>query len=344
MGIKLLNQFLKENCESERSIQCVHLSQLSGKTIAIDISIYMYKFLAEDALIENMYSMLSIFRYYNIIPVFIFDGKPPSEKNETLNKRKEDKLSAKRKFKQLSKQLEESGDMSDGDRQDIVTNMSLLKKQFVYITSQDINSVKQLIHAFGTTYYEAHGEADELCAMLVLKKRAWACLSEDMDLFVYGCPKVLRYLSLTNHTMVLYNTKHILEELGLKLKEFREICVLSGTDYTPFHIHIQNEELWSSKEERLKQIDKNDRDLHTTLKYFKKYKKSKYNGEFYEWLQEQTSYIQDYELLKRIYNMFDLTNQTGYTKVIEKMKIQNGMISKHNMRTILEEDGFIFSK
>jgi len=341
MGIKLLNHFLKENCVSERSMQCVHLSQLSGKTVAVDISIYMYKFLAEDALIENMYSMLSIFRYYNIIPVFIFDGKPPSEKNETLNKRKEDKLCAKRKFKQLSKQLEESGDMSDGDRQDIMTNMSMLKKQFVYVTTQDINNVKHLIHAFGTTYYEASGEADELCAMLVLKKRAWACLSEDMDLFVYGCPKVLRYLSLTNHTMVLYNTKHILEELGLKLKEFREICVLSGTDYTPFH--VQNEELWNSPEEHLKHSDKNDRDLHTTLKYFKKYKKSKYDGEFYDWLQEQTSYIQDYELLKKIYNMFDLTNQTGYTKVIEKMKIQNGMILKHNMRTILEEDGFIFS-
>jgi hypothetical protein len=246
--------------------------------------------------------------------------------------------------------------------------------------------VKQLIHAFGTTYYEASGEADELCAMLVLKKRAWACLSEDMDLFVYGCPKVLRYLSLTNHTMVVYNTKHILEELGLKLKEFREICVLSGTDYTPQHYPPGTQEdynsfssrnlvmgkgtelefpegrgggkgepcvppntpfqveTWNSSEEQSKSSNKNDRDLQTTLKYYKKYKKSKNTGEFYDWLREQTNYIQDYELLKKIYNMFDLTNQTGYTKVIEKMKIQNGMISKQSMRNILEEDGFIFSK
>ena len=67
--------------------------------------------------------------------------------------------------------------------------------------------------------------------MLVIKKKAWACLSEDMDMFVYGCPRVLRYLSLMNRTVVLYNTQGILEILDISQKELREVCVLSGTDY-----------------------------------------------------------------------------------------------------------------
>ena len=78
MGIKHLNRFLKETASS--SMKFINLNQLSGKKIAVDISIYMYRYAADDNLIENMYLMLSVFRYYNIIPIFVFDGKPPAEK------------------------------------------------------------------------------------------------------------------------------------------------------------------------------------------------------------------------------------------------------------------------
>ena len=93
--------------------------------------------------------------------------------------------------------------------------MDQLKKQFVYITHEKIEKVKELIRAYGATYYDAPGEADELCALLVIKKKAWACLSEDMDLFVYGCNRVLRYLSLNNQSFVLYHTKGILSSLNM---------------------------------------------------------------------------------------------------------------------------------
>ena len=64
---------------------------LSGKKIAVDISIYMYKFSYNDTLLENMYLMLSIFKHYNVVPIFVFDGKPPTAKKELLIKRKNDK-------------------------------------------------------------------------------------------------------------------------------------------------------------------------------------------------------------------------------------------------------------
>jgi len=58
MGIKYLNRFLKENALS--SIRFCNLSEFSGKKIAVDISIYMYRFAGDNTLIENMYSMLSV--------------------------------------------------------------------------------------------------------------------------------------------------------------------------------------------------------------------------------------------------------------------------------------------
>ena len=81
----------------------------------------------------------------------------------------------------------------------------------------------------------AEGEADELCAALVIKGTAYACLSEDTDLFAYGCPRVLKYISLINHTIVLYTLSDILNDLDLSLEDFRTICLFSGTDYIPAH-------------------------------------------------------------------------------------------------------------
>jgi flap endonuclease-1 len=324
MGIKHLNRFLRDNAQS--SIKMISLKELSGKIIAIDISVYMYKYMSENCLLENMYLMLATFKYYNIIPVFIFDGKPPEEKKELLIKRKEDKKDAENKYNNLKKLLENK-QIDDIEKQDIVNNMDILKKKFVYISKKTIENVKNLIIAYGATYYDAPGEADELCAMLVIKNKAWACLSEDMDMFVYGCTRVLRYLSLLNQTVVLYDTVEILNQLNITQKELREICVISGTDYN----------------------NKNDPSLYKTLGYFKKYHNENDTNNsndklcFYDWLREKTDYITDYENLIKICNIFELNDYNiSHLKRFETIKIMNGLIIPDTIKNIIKGEGFIF--
>jgi flap endonuclease-1 len=326
MGIRYLNRFLRDNASS--AIKVISLSELSGKKIAVDISIYMHKYAAEDSLIENIYAMLSMFRHYNITPIFVFDGKPPAEKKELLLKRREDKKTALNEFSKLQKLLENNDNMEDCEKQEIVGQMDILKRNFVKINKCDIEIVKGLIRAYGGTYYDAPGEADEVCALLSTKGKVWATLSEDMDMFVYGCPNIIRYLSLLNHTAVLYDMKNILQNLGITQKEFREICILSGTDYNS-----------------LNNDTKNSHDLHATLKIFKKYfkeKKKKENIEFYDWLLENTSYIEDYDLLTKIYEMFDLSKNHKHVQVFDSIRIANGPILKEEIKEILKMDGFIF--
>jgi flap endonuclease-1 len=322
MGIRYLNRFLKDNAST--SINLCQLSELSGKKIAVDISIYLYRFACDNSLIENMYLMLSVFRYYNIIPIFIFDGKPPPEKKELLQKRKEDKKEAEQEYNKLKKALENDKIMDDTEKQEILYNMDILKKKLVIITRNDIENIKTLIRSYGATYYDAHREADELCALLTIQHKVWACLSEDMDMFVYGCTRVIRYLSLLNHTVVIYDIKGILHNLGISQKELREICVLSGTDYNI-------------------EMDNSNHKLIDTLTIFKKYQQSTSGLEFYEWLNVNNSYlIKDYKLLKTIYNMFDLDNNHYDIKIFEKIKIRNGPIMKEEIIKILKTDGFIF--
>jgi flap endonuclease-1 len=322
MGIRYLNRFLKENASP--SIKLCRLAELSKKKIAVDISIYMYRFASDDSLIENIYLMLSVFRYYNIIPIFVFDGKPPPEKRELLQKRKEDKQEAEEEYNRLKTTLEINNDMDDADKQEILYNMDMLKKKFVYVSKNDIEIIKNLIRFYGATYYDAPFEADELCAMLTIKEKVWGCLSEDMDMFVYGCPRVIRYLSLLNHTAVIYEVKGILANLGITQKELREICVLSGTDY-----NIESED--------------NSHSLTDALKYFKKYHKSKATIGFYDWLMDNyENFIKDYQLLNKIYDMFDLTKNHYNIKIFEKIRIANGPIIRDEINNILKLDGFLF--
>lgn len=323
MGIKNLNKFLRE--QAKESINIISLTELSGKKIAIDISIYMYKYASEGGLIENIYLMLSVFRHHNIIPIFIFDGKPPTEKKELLLKRKEDKQKAECEYNKLKNQLS-TGNINNEEKQEIINNIDLLKKKFIYINKKDIEDVKILIRSYGATYYDAHGEADELCALLVIKNKVWACLSEDMDMFVYGCTRVLRYLSLLNHTVILYDTKEILNKLGISQKELREICVLSGTDYN--YVNDINHVNDSPS-------------LYKTLKYFKKYHNEKLTIGFYNWLLQNTDYIKDYNKLIKIYDMFEVNMNTNYYN-FENIKIINGPILKEEIKKIIKKEGFIF--
>jgi len=206
--------------------------------------------------------------------------------------------------------------------------MDILKRNFVKINKSDIQIVKSLIRAYGGTYYDAPGEADEVCALLTTKGKVWATLSEDMDMFVYGCPHVIRYLSLLNHTAVLYDMKNILQNLGITQKELREICILSGTDYNS-----------------LNENTKNTHNLNATLKLFKKYfkeKKKENNKEFYNWLLENTDYIEDYELLVQIYSMFDLSSNHDKIQIFDSIRIANGPIIKKEIEEILKTDGFLY--
>lgn len=313
MGIKYLNRYLQQQCSE--GIKKISLNDLRGKKIAIDTSIYLYRFVGENALLENFYLMISIFREYNIIPLFVFDGKPPKEKNELLKKRKDDKRIAQNKYNELKEKLET---VDENDIKEIKETMETLKKDFIKIHHTDIENVKELIKALGVSYIEAPGEADKLCAKLVCKNNVYACLSEDMDLFVYGTTRVLRYLSLLNKTVIMYDTKTILSQLNLTLDEFKNICIISGTDYG---VHSDNS-------------------LFKTLKYFKKYKKSN-KKDFYEWLDENTEYVDNIYNLYGVVSLFNLSNMPEY-KDFEKIRIMNSPINENILKNIMEKEDFIF--
>jgi len=335
MGIKGLNRYIRENCK--KSTKLFHLSNVTGKKIAVDTSIFLYKYEGEGALMENMYRMLSIFRYYGVIPLFVFDGAPPTEKKALLQYRRERKELAINNCAKMEEELlstRETG-IHNEDQYKMIELLNQTKKQCVYMTREKINQVKELIHAMGASYVDAIGEAEELCAHMVLSCGFWACLSDDTDLFVYGCPRVLRYMSLMNHTVVSYDMNGILEELKLTQNEFMEICVFAGTDY--------------SFEENVSGQDQEGK-LVLAFQCFDTYKNTKDDQDmnFYTWLQ----YIhfidsETMNLYEKIKLMFDLTKKDTFfiSLPLFKDNTENLILKKvrkESLRYLLKNSGFLF--
>ena len=216
MGIKYLNSYLKRKCKGV--LPKVTLWDLRGKRVAIDASIYMYRFAAQDALMEGMYQLTMLLLDHRITPLYVFDGAPPPEKAELIKRRQQERRCAEMKLAEM----EESNDTK---------NLNLYKRRSTRLRRSDVGGVKEMLTACGVTWYQASGEADQLCVRLVKTNEAWACMSEDMDMLVYGCDRVLRYVSVFNKTAVMYSLPDILSTLGVSFEDFQKICILSGTDY-----------------------------------------------------------------------------------------------------------------
>ena len=235
MGIHLLQTFLTS--QRDKNVKEIHLRNLNNKKIAVDISIYLYRFKEMGNLIENMYLMCSIFRYYDIHPIFIFDGKSPTVKQDTINKRKESKQNAKDEFIKLKKNM---SNCSFNEKKEMELKLDILRKKFISVKKKDIIQIQCLLDAYGMTYVTANNEADELCGILTLTNTVYACMTEDTDIMAYGARKILRYFSLIKHTVVLYDMPLILQNLHMTVREFQELCVCSGNDYINMSKNIFN--------------------------------------------------------------------------------------------------------
>ena len=313
MGIPKLNRYLNDNC-SKQSIKKTHLKTLKGKTLVIDTSIYLYKFISNGDLLEQMYLFISILKSYDIIPIFIFDGKPPPEKRELLLKRHNDKKIVEGECKLLEDKLLTIENIEDKEK--IETELLLLKKKCIRIKDEDIEKVKELMIAYGVKYIDAEREADELCGYLISNNIAYGCISDDMDMFMYKCKFIIRHLSLLNHTIVLYDYDKICDDLGITSDELTNILLLCGTDYN-INIH-QN--------------------IYEVFKWHKEYNREE-GKTFYEWVKENKKDIKICELIK-LKELFTITTDLSLND-IEILNYDTN-INKDNMKRILEPNGFFW--
>jgi len=90
MGVKNLNTLIEKFSPNGKIKK--HLSEFKGLTFAIDTNVYLYKYLyGKSNHIDGIFFMVNKFKKFGINPLFIFDGKPPDEKINTIISRRENK-------------------------------------------------------------------------------------------------------------------------------------------------------------------------------------------------------------------------------------------------------------
>ena len=227
MGIKNLYKYILENnLEKELDI-----SELKNKIIAIDISILLYQVVIStrskcgaDHLSPSGEISTHILGLFNktinlikkrIIPVYVFDGKPPDIKKRTLDMRKDIRAKAIEKLKNTTDEKE---------------RIKYLKRS-VSISKKQLDECRKLLDIMGIPYIDAPQEADSQCSYLAKNGMVDGVLTEDMDIFTFGSPIIYKNLYSAKKSPKIIELKEILNKTELNFNEFIEWCCLLGSDY-----------------------------------------------------------------------------------------------------------------
>jgi flap endonuclease-1 len=234
MGIRSLASLIKQ--KSPNSIQTTALYSLSGKKVAVDTSIFLYKSLSnyrhngeylrnkDGKIVSHIVGIFYKTIQYlavGITPIYIFDGKPPMEKKEVLLER--------------SKKAEESKILS----QTTQNPEEALKheKSSIRVKKHHIDDIKELFDLMGVSYIHPEGEAEAYASELCRIGFVDYVVTEDMDTLAHGCPRMIRNCmdkSIKRKDVVsVIDLEDILKNFNMNMKEFLDLCILCGCDYCP---------------------------------------------------------------------------------------------------------------
>ena len=233
MGIKGLTKTIMKH--SPDAVTNENLYKLSGKRVAVDASLILYQQLLKSpgkifknskgkitSHITGVFYKIMNYISLNIEMIFIFDGKPPDNKQDCINQRKE-----------KSKKAKEASLTSNSEEE-----KQKLAKSALRLTSEMVNEVKQLLNLMGISYIhpdvgEGEAYASELCRMGYVDY----VLTEDMDTMAYACPKLIRNCidkSLKRKDIVsIFDYTKIITDIELTHEQFLDFCILCGCDYCP---------------------------------------------------------------------------------------------------------------
>ena len=217
MGIRNLLNFV-----SSIACQKTNITQipLANTVVAVDVNCFIHK-----ALYTDQSPLMFLQRYVRMLHkqscqvILVFDGLQYPQKQATNKKRSENRLAQKKKGEELLK----NGQVVEALK--CFRRCTSISRTMVY----EIKSVMQATS--GVEVMDAPYEADSQLAYLALNGLADFVITEDSDLVVYGCEKILFKLKLNGEC--LYYKKEDLDLEGLSWEDFRTLCVLSGCDYLP---------------------------------------------------------------------------------------------------------------
>jgi flap endonuclease-1 len=224
------------------------ISELSGKVIAVDAYNTIYQFLATirgatgELLTNNSGEVTShlsglFYRNVNLLAeniklIYIFDGKPSPLKSKEIERRRQVKQDAFKKYQEAitAGRFEEA--RKYGQATSILTDMM-------------VEESKMILTLLGIPYIQAPSEGEAAAAQLTQSNIAFACASQDYDSLLFGAKRLIRNLTISGKRKVpnrnvyvdiepeIIQQQQLLNETGLNLEQLVDVGIMIGTDFNP---------------------------------------------------------------------------------------------------------------
>jgi flap endonuclease-1 len=195
-------------------------TKLSGRVVAVDADNLIWSFATalgasgdfprgpDGRPIAHLYGLvarLHVYAGWGVRSAWVFDGVQPELKQATLIARAE-RIEAARA----------AGNEQGG----------------IEVTEKDLAECRALLDGLGVPNLVAPGESDAQCALLAQTGDAWAAVTQDWDIALFGAPRAVRNLTLSKtRTPELLDLAPALKGAGLTREQLVDAAILIGTDY-----------------------------------------------------------------------------------------------------------------
>ncbi|XP_055110143.2 flap endonuclease GEN homolog 1 isoform X1 [Symphalangus syndactylus] len=211
MGVNDLWQIL------EPVKQHIPLRNLGGKTIAVDLSLWVCEAQSVKKMmgsvmkphLRNLFFRISYLTQMDVKLVFVMEGEPPKLKADVISKRNQTRYGSSGK----------SWSQKTG------------RSHFTSVLRECLH----MLECLGIPWVQAAGEAEAMCAYLNAGGHVNGCLTNDGDTFLYGAQTVYRNFTMNTKDphVDCYTMSSIKSKLGLDRDALVGLAILLGCDYLP---------------------------------------------------------------------------------------------------------------
>ena len=269
MGLNNFLSFIRQNHPD--LLQTEHISYFAYQYCFIDIASYLYKYICimgtnDHKWLNSCLKLISSIKKNKLIPIVIFDGKPPKEKKDEIQERKEAKNKQQArvdKINDLLLSIEQENQIHSTDIEFLRTEISRSKHQMlhndeqkqkdelssteIYILKKHKQSLSKSIFSLpyeerqlfrtiltlcGIQIIDAPHEAEMLCCWFNKQYPSSCVLSCDTDCVAHRAPNVILEYQTDQGSINFINWNKLKEKFEFEDEsQMVDFAILIGCDY-----------------------------------------------------------------------------------------------------------------
>jgi len=224
MGVKGLYSYLRHY---RRSFQPADDKTIAPLRIGVDAMSFFYRY---KNYYSESFSWLDAMKANGHTIIFVFDGKPPVEKQLEVKERKDARDGAEKQAVAIRDYLNDTT-LDKKERELLEMSLDRLEYQAWHLTREIRHAIQDALRARSIVFFKASQEADDVLSDLAKHKKIDVVLSTDMDFLLSGVQRLWIPQGLTMaHMVEEIQFDEVLREEGLTAEQFRDAAILCGVE------------------------------------------------------------------------------------------------------------------